>query len=439
MSTTKKILLPFLSFLFLMIFISPVNSATIDDLKNKISNNNTNIEQIKIEIEKYQNEIDALGGKSNTLKNSIKKLDARKHRLEADILFTQAKINLATAKIDKLNTDITMKNKEIDNSNNAISQMIREMDKMQTNTLIEVILSNDTLSSFLNNIDSLEQLQNTVNQNLKKLENLKTALNITKIENEKQKKSLENSQGEILDQKQITENNRLKKNRLLYNTKNKESNYKKLLIQKKQIKEKLEREIANYESQLRIAIDPNSIPKPGVKIFSSPLGSKISYKSCYRGGTGNCITQFFGNTAFSRSGAYNGKGHNGVDFRSSVGTKVRAVLAGVVSGTGNTDAYKGCYSYGRWVLIKHDDGLSTLYAHLNLTKVKVGQKLSTGEVIGYSGESGYATGPHLHLTTLATKGVRIVRLGDIKKITHCTNASIPVAPFNSYLNSLDYL
>ncbi len=438
MSTTKKILLPFLSFLFLMIFILPANSATINDLKNKIINNNTSIEQIKNEIEKYQNEIDALGGKSNTLKNSIKKLNIRKHRLEADILFTQSKINLTTSRIDKLNSDIAIKVKEISNSSSAISQMIREMDKMQTNTLIEVILSNDTLSSFLNNIDNLEQLQNTVNQNLKKLENLKRELDKTKMENEKQKKTLESSRGELGDQKQITENNRLKKNRLLYLTKNKESNYKRLLTQKKQLKEKLEREIADYESQLRVAIDPNSIPKAGTGIFFPPL-SKISYKSCYSGGIGNCVTQFFGNTRFAKSGAYNGKGHNGVDFRASVGTQVHAVLSGFVVETGNTDAYKGCYSYGKWVLVRHNNGLSTLYAHLNLIKVKAGQKLSTGEVIGYSGESGYTTGPHLHLTTLVTKGVKIVRLGDIKKITHCTNARIPVAPFNSYLNSLDYL
>lgn len=151
------------------------------------------------------------------------------------------------------------------------------------------------------------------------------------------------------------------------------------------------------------------------------------------------ITQYFGNTEFAKSGAYSGKGHNGVDFGASIGTEVKAALSGTVIGTGNTDQFKGCYSYGKWVLIRHENGLTTLYAHLSLIKVAKGQSVSTRETIGYSGNTGYSTGPHLHLTVYASQGVEIVRLGDIKKITNCGNAYIPVAPLNAYLNPLDYL
>jgi murein DD-endopeptidase MepM/ murein hydrolase activator NlpD len=134
--------------------------------------------------------------------------------------------------------------------------------------------------------------------------------------------------------------------------------------------------------------------------------------------------------------------HNGVDFKASVGTPVKAVLGGIVKGTGNTDDQAGCYSYGRWVLIEHPNGLSSLYAHLSQSRVSQGQSISTGEVLGYSGGqpgvfgSGYSTGPHLHLGLYASQGV------EVKQYTQslfCKKVFIPVASANAYLDPLAYL
>jgi len=128
-----------------------------------------------------------------------------------------------------------------------------------------------------------------------------------------------------------------------------------------------------------------------------------------------------------------------MDFGISQGTPVRASLSGVVVETGNTDAIRGCYSYGKWVLVKHNNGLSTLYAHLSVISSNAGQSISSGDVIGFSGNTGYSTGPHLHYSVYLSDAVQVVRLGDIKKITNCAAARIPVAPLEAYLNPLDYL
>ena len=182
----------------------------------------------------------------------------------------------------------------------------------------------------------------------------------------------------------------------------------------------------DFESQLQIAIDPASIPAPGSKVLASPLDSIK-------------ITQNFGDTEFALRGAYKGKGHNGVDFRAAPGTSVRSVLSGVVTATGNTDAVAGCYSYGKWILVKHNNGLSSLYAHLSHVSAERGDQVLTGQIIGYSGNTGFSTGPHLHLGLFVTEGVRVVRFGDIKEKTNCANAYIPVAPHEAYLNPLSYL
>ena len=108
--------------------------------------------------------------------------------------------------------------------------------------------------------------------------------------------------------------------------------------------------------------------------------------------------------------------------------------------TGNTDLVPGCYSFGKWVMLKHANGLATLYAHLSQIGVSSGQAVSTGDVIGYSGMTGYATGPHLHFGVYALAGVQIMTLKAFRgATTPCANATMPVAPTNAYLNPMSYL
>lgn len=85
------------------------------------------------------------------------------------------------------------------------------------------------------------------------------------------------------------------------------------------------------------------------------------------------------------------KMHEGVDFTVDVGTPIHATGDGVVKRVEKERA-----GYGRNMVIDHGHGYETLYAHLNRFKVKEGQKVKRGEVIGLSGNTGTSTGPHLH-------------------------------------------
>jgi murein DD-endopeptidase MepM/ murein hydrolase activator NlpD len=86
------------------------------------------------------------------------------------------------------------------------------------------------------------------------------------------------------------------------------------------------------------------------------------------------------------------KAHNGVDYAAVRNTPIMASGDGVIKFIGTKSGY------GRTIQIKHGGGISTLYAHLESfdKKIKVGSKVSQGETIGYVGDSGAATGTHLH-------------------------------------------
>ena len=94
--------------------------------------------------------------------------------------------------------------------------------------------------------------------------------------------------------------------------------------------------------------------------------------------------------------------HRAIDLRAAVGTPVYAAEDGTVDWVQTWDgrSTSGNQSYGNLVRIRHADyhggKLQTLYAHLQRVTVKNGQAVREGELIGYSGNTGNSTGPHLH-------------------------------------------
>lgn len=94
-----------------------------------------------------------------------------------------------------------------------------------------------------------------------------------------------------------------------------------------------------------------------------------------------------------RANPFGGSGsefHNGVDIAAPYGTAIRATADGKVEQAG----WDG--SYGICVTLYHRDGIETMYGHMSRTIVSAGQTVKKGQVIGYEGETGRATGPHVH-------------------------------------------
>ncbi len=97
-------------------------------------------------------------------------------------------------------------------------------------------------------------------------------------------------------------------------------------------------------------------------------------------GFGSRTDPLHGETAF----------HNGLDIAADKGTPIYAAASGVVQSAG----WGG--DFGNLVVIAHEFGLTTRYAHMSKIDVKAGDRVETGQVVGYVGATGRATGPHLH-------------------------------------------
>ena len=93
--------------------------------------------------------------------------------------------------------------------------------------------------------------------------------------------------------------------------------------------------------------------------------------------------------------------HTGTDIACAEGTPILAAADGVVTVANGLDSWGG--SYGYYIQINHGGGLETLYAHCSSICVTTGQQVQAGQVIGYVGHTGRATGSHLHLEALINK------------------------------------
>lgn len=96
-----------------------------------------------------------------------------------------------------------------------------------------------------------------------------------------------------------------------------------------------------------------------------------------------------------------GKYHGGIDFPCPTGTKVCAAADGKVIAAKELN-----YSYGHYIIIDHGNGLTTLYAHNSKLLVGVGDSVTKGQAIAYSGSTGNSTGPHCHFE-VRVNGVRV--------------------------------
>lgn len=401
----------------------PARGETVDEIKRNIELKNVQIEALNKEIKELDTKIQGTTKQGQTLKGAINTLDASKNKITKEIDVTQNRVGTTNLNIEKIGLEITDKEKKIQRTRQALADSLRDLKQAEDVSLVESVFKFKNISELWNQIENLNRFHVSLQNNMSSVENLKNQLSEKKVETEAQKLELLKLKTELEDQKKIVDINKSEKAKLLSATQSQEAIYKKQLAEKVRLSEAFLKEISTYEAQLRFIIDPNSYPVAGSGILSWPLESVV-------------ITQQFGDTAFARTNAYNGKGHNGVDFGVSRGSKVMSSLSGTVAGTGNTDAVPGCYSYGKWVLINHDNGLSTLYAHLDLIKVVAGQRVDLKETIGYSGNTGYSTGPHLHFGVYATQGVKIVKY---ENSINCKNAIIPVADIRAYLNPLLYL
>lgn len=399
------------------LYPSQTLAETADEIRQKIDKRNSDIEALEKEIASYQKQIEALSSQSDTLSSTIKSLQLNRRKLESNIALTQDKISAKNFEIQRIDSEINGKKGNIDDNQRIIAKAFNAINELSGDSLPALVLGSRSISDTFNSFEEISIIQQGLYEKIDQLSKDKERLETNKKLSEKAKADLLKLNNQLSNERALVVSSVNEQAELLKETNESEASYKNLLAKKKLEAAAFQQEINNLESQLKIIIDPKLIPSIGSGVLSWPLNNIL-------------ITQKYGRTDFSvKNKQYYSNGtHNGMDFRAPLNTPVKAAKSGTVTGVGNTDSVRGCKSYGRWVLVKHDNGLSTIYAHLSLPTVIVGQKVETGEMIAYSGSTGASTGPHLHFGVYANQGLRVVKLtrAEFPTVKNCIGSIIPV-------------
>lgn len=361
-------------------------AANREELEQKIKLKSDELERVNRELEEKHALLTDTKQERQGLQRELTKLDSNIKELELNMQADEIASQKLTLEIDALNYDIRDIEFSMHSKTASIGEVLRALQKTDHVSPLAMFLGNTSLADGFLESQSLKNLRSQLAVDVKNLDTLHVQLRGKIKSIETKKTSIDLHQVHLANRKVVTEDQKSTKSVILSQTKNKESEYEKQVEELRKQQNSISDEISKIEDQLRAAFDVSLLPieRPGV--FAWPI------KLVSEGGAGR-ITQHFG----EKSNLYRGKPHNGIDIGAPIGTPIYAADGGTIMAVDNNDRSKWQkYQYGMYILIKHENSLATLYAHLSKSAVRPGQTVSRGDLIGYVGNSGYATGPHLH-------------------------------------------
>lgn len=379
------------AFLTLIIGIRGVFSATqttgnpeIDALNQSIIQKKAELEAMNKQQEKYRQQIKQKQAERSTLENQLDII--KTHTAETELSLAQTKIDIETTnlEIQKVNLEIAEHDKKIGDQKSNLGSALKLLSQEDNKSQLEILLLNNYLTDYINQITYLENINDKISDNLTDLRFSKDQLKDSQEKLTANGEKLATLKAELETRHVTLANDQDTKNFLLDQTKSSEAEYQSLLAQAKQEQLAASADVSNLEKSLRDKI--NQLGKDGVKLVNTGFIWPIP---------SHTITAFFHDPSYPFRNIFE---HPAVDIRSPQGTPIRAVASGYVGRA--KDGGLG-YSY---IMLLHADNLSTVYGHVSKIYVKEDEYVSQGQIIGLSGAmpgtpgaGPLTTGPHLHL------------------------------------------
>lgn len=354
------------------------------ELNQEINDKRKSVEELQKQADNYKKslaskrrEIASLSYQVSTINQTITKLSLEKETLEVRIEEINLRIANAKLKIQATEEQIAAQKDRMA----ALVETLFIADK--DNNMLAVLATDTTISEYISRLQNLQGIETGLNDGLASLNTLRIAMVESHSQLDENKQELNELHEELLGKTDALEDQKEVKFQLIDQTKGEEVKYQTLLQELKDEQSKVNSDIVRLEEVAREKL--NRQIAEGRDLGSGPMIWPVSSRT---------ITSFFHDPDYPYRAVFE---HPAIDIRSPQGTQIQAAASGYVARA--KDAGQG-YSY---IMLVHDNGLSTVYGHVSAIYVTEGTFVTQGQIIGLSGgkpgtpgAGRLTTGPHLH-------------------------------------------
>ena len=396
----RKILLTCTTILTVFVLITSMigtSYASLEDDKKDVEN----------KINEAKNELSDITENKDEAETELQKLTTQVNEAQRQLNVLKAQIDELNASIDEKQNQIEEEEEEIERKDNLLKERMVALYEAGETSYLDVLFNSENLLDFLSSYSLIQQIVETDTALIEELEQKKLQLENDKADLEKSKSKVEEKEAE----------QKIQRAHLVALQEKKQSEINKLSEEEK-LKQN---ELDEYNAKLN-EID-NAI--------AEALENAMKEEENNSGSTGGNGSSFDGTFTWpldysprrvtSRMKYRWGRWHKGIDIgtNAEIGKRVVAAASGTVVYSAYQSGSSSSAGYGNYLIIYHGNGFCTLYAHMDSKAVSTGQKVSQGQLIGYSGNTG-GVAPHLHF--------------EIRRATS-------VSDFfgNNWLDPLDYL
>ena len=364
---------------------------------------------LQSQLEDLQSEADAIAAEAERLQQEMAENQSetqsivdRKSNIDQKLELTRQQVENLNQQIQQYNLLIAEKQAELDEAteretalNEQYKLRLRAMEESGSVSYWSVLFHASSFTDLLDRLDMIQEIAEADRTMLRELQQAADEIVAARTEVEQGRTQLQEAKDELAVLETQLAEERAEADEILVelasNQKELEASgamYEQLEAEvRQQITETqaaYEAALADEEAQRQIEAARQEAASGSISTPSSPSSSGFIYPL----GASGFVTDAYGYRYHPIDGYY--KFHPAVDFAVPQGTPIYATKSGTVTAA-TYNEYNGYY-----VAINHNDGYTSLYAHMTNFVVSVGQTVSQGEVIGYVGSTGYSTGPHMH-------------------------------------------
>lgn len=367
------------------------------------------INQLKDQKSELKSQIEDLKKQYQANKDDIADIVSRKNIIDQEIGLLHAQLDNINEQISAFGVLIADKQDELDNAQDHYDQLneeyrvrVRTMEEEGTLSYWEVLFKANSFSDLLDRMSMIEEIAASDNRRLKELDEATQAVAKAQSELETEKADLETTKEELNATQAELDDKRSEADEVIAELIAKGVELEGMKTDLEAEDENLLKQIAQMEKEYNSAkhqewlayMATYTTVAPATTAASSGSGSNSGTSTPSSGGNWlrpcsyTYMSSPFGFRTSPTSGA--SSYHQGVDLAAPANTPIYASRGGVVT----TATYSN--NAGYYVTINHGDGFSSIYMHMNNYVVSSGQAVSAGQLIGYVGRTGIATGYHLH-------------------------------------------